>query len=166
MAKQPMVTCPVCHEKFYREDTDFVQEGRRYYHSSCHAEKEKTAEYTQKIHDYCRELYGDMYVKTRIEKQIKELLNDGTGKTASGIYRTLVWHFQNNGGSIEKTHGGIGIVSYVYNDAMKYYQNMWEIQQHNKEMASQVYIQEEPDVFNIKPTPIQKPKRVNLFSIN
>ena len=58
----------------------------------------KEEEYKEKIHEYCKKIYGDMYVKSRIEKQIKELLNDGTGRTISGIYRSLVWHYEKNNG--------------------------------------------------------------------
>ena len=165
MAKKPQVICPICKEKFYREDEEFVQEGRRYYHLACHEQKEHIEEYTNKIHEYCRKIYGDKYVKSRIDNQIKELLNDGTGKTITGIYRSLVWHYEKNNGDIEKAFGSIRIVGYIYNDAEAYYKQQWETEQRNAALASSIQ-KSETEVFHIHPQSIKKPKRVNLFDIN
>ena len=92
-------------------------------------------------------------------------MNDGTGKTITGIYRSLVWHYEKNNGDIEKAFGSIRIVGYVYNDAEAYYKQQWETEQRNAALASSIQ-ESETEVFHIHPQSIKKPKRVNLFNIN
>lgn len=165
MAKKPQVVCPICKKKFYREDEEYVVDGRRYYHASCYAEKQQTEEYINKIHDYCKKLYGSKYVKSRIDNQIKELLNDGTGKTITGIYRSLIWHYEKNNGDPDKAFGSIRIVDYVYNDAANYYLQKWQMEQRNTQLITTIS-QEDREIFHVHPQSIKKPKRVNLFDID
>lgn len=160
-----MVKCPVCGEEFSKKNEEFEHVGNRYYHLSCYKKKMKEEEYKEKIHEYCKKIYGDMYVKSRIEKQIKELLNDGTGKTISGIYRSLVWHYEKNNGDVEKSHGSIRIVDYVYKDAEEYYMKQYELQKRNAEIMNNMSQNTEKEIFHIRPQAIKKPKRINLFEL-
>ena len=120
-------------------------------------------EYHNKIHEYCKNKYGTKYVKSKIEQQIKELINDG--RSMSGIYRTLVYWYDVNNGEVEKSHGSIRIVHYVYDEAMKYYQNKWRLEQQQIELLKTPY-NPETITYYISPTPIKKPKRVKLFDIH
>lgn len=164
MAKLPDVKCPYCDKTFSREENpDCVHVGRRYYHKECYDSKMKEEEYYEKIHEYCKNKYGTKYVKSRIEQQIKELVNDG--RTMSGIYRTLVYWYDVNHGEVEKSHGSIRIVNYVYDEAMKYYENKWRLEQQQMNLLKGS-LDLGTEIFYISPTPIKKPKRVKLFDIH
>ena len=163
MAKLPDVKCPYCNETFSREENpDCVHVGRRYYHKQCYDIKTENEEYHNKIHEYCKNKYGTKYAKSRIEQQIKELIDDG--RSMSGIYRTLVYWYDVNNGEVEKSHGSIRIVHYVYDDAMKYYQNKFKLQAQQAKLEKGC-LDLGTETFYISPTPIKRPKRVKLFDI-
>lgn len=164
MAKLPNVKCPYCEEIFSREEyPDFVHIGNRYYHKKCYDKKMENEEYYNKIHEYCKNKYGTNYSKRRIDQQIKELIEDGRSMT--GIYRTLVYWYDVSDGDVSKSHGSIRIVGYVYDDAMRYYENKWRLEQQQAELLKGS-LDLGTDVFYISPTPIEKPKRVKLFDIH
>ena len=62
----------------------------------------------------------------RIKQQIATYMRNGF--TCTGMAKTLIYHFDINKNSIEKANGGIGIIPYVYEDAKKYYYNIWKLQ--------------------------------------
>ena len=164
MAKLPDVKCPYCEETFSREDhPDCVHVGRRYYHKECYDEQMEAIEYREKIHEYCKNKYGTKYSKRRIEEQIKELLDDG--RTLTGIYRTLVYWYDVKDGEVEKAHGSIRIVGYVYDEATRYYENKWRLEQQQAQLLKGS-LDLGTDTFYISPTPIKRPKRVKLFDID
>lgn len=164
MAKQPQVKCPRCKELFYREDClDCVHDGHRYWHKECYDKKQEYDNYYNMIHDYCKKKYKNKYYKSRIDTQIKELLDDG--KTISGIYRTLVYWYDVKGGEVEKSYGSIRIVNYIYDEAMDYYKNKLLLEQQQAELLKNPY-NSETITYYISPTPIKKPKRVKLFDIH
>lgn len=160
------VKCPKCGESFYRTENplNYTYYNRRYWHIKCFQEKEKEDETRANIHAYCKKLFGVGYSQVRINSQIKELIEEG--KTLDGIYRALVWHYEHNNGDIAKANCGIRIVSYIYPQAEQYYQHQLELARNRQKIMSQSIVEEEPEVFYINPTPIKKPKRVNLFDIH
>lgn len=164
MAKSRPVKCPMCGESFYREDEPGYQMvSNRYYHKKCFQEKQENEKYKRYIHDYCKKLFGTGYSKRRIDTQIKELVDEG--KSISGIYRTLVWHYEHNHGDISKANCGIRIVGYVYGQAATYYKKQYEIE-HNQAayLSNQQEVPEE--TYYISPTPIKRPTRVKLFELD
>lgn len=165
MAKSRPVKCPICGESFYRENEPNYQIiNNRYYHNKCYLKRKEDEEYKQHIHNYCKKLFGTGYSKRRIDAQIKELTDEG--KSITGIYRTLVWHYEHNHGDVTKANCGIRIVNYVYPQAEQYYQHQLELARNRQKIMSQAIVEKEPEVFHINPTPIKKPKRVNLFDIH
>lgn len=165
MAKLPMVICPCCKEKFYREDEpDCVHEKNRYYHYKCYQQKQDTETFTNYIHEYCKQKYGSQYSKRRITQQINELLEDHN-KTLKGIYYSLVYWYDVKQSDVNKAHGGIRIVGYIYDEANDYYLKKWQIEQQQSKLK-QGDLDLGTDTFYISSTPIKKPKRIKLFDIH
>lgn len=139
VAKQPKVKCPVCQEQFYREDVPFIKIKNRYYHQSCYEaqEKEKSEEEKERelLTEYIKKLFNISVLTVKINKQIKDLLEKNY--SYKGIRMTLMYWFDVKGNSIEKANGGIGIVPYVYEQALIYWKSIWEAQQYNKSMNSE-----------------------------
>lgn len=162
MAKKPQVKCKICGNKFYREEEDFVQVGRYYCHKKCYNESDE--QILEEIHKYCKEKYGNLYSKQRINKQIKELQEEG--KTLNGINGALRYWYDIRGGDVSKSCGSIRIVSYIYGEYLD-----WVIQRNKiKEKEEQLECVEElnnPDtkIFIYNPEPIAKPKRMHFFDI-
>lgn len=69
MAKKPQVICYYCNKKFYREDEEFEQIGRRYAHKKC-------VELNNKIHNLMAEKCGNTYSRTKIHNQILKFTKD------------------------------------------------------------------------------------------
>ena len=162
MAKH-MVVCLVCGETFDADVEPYEKSGRRYMHKKC-AEENRTAQvYLNDIHSYISHIYGDLYVKSKIDKQIKEMLD--AGKTLEGINKSLKYWYTIKKSNPADSYGSIRIVNYIYQEALDYYAKIEENKQLNKDIDSNVILNPEVQEFNISPIPIKKPKRVQLFDI-
>lgn len=162
MAKKPQVKCPVCMEQFYREENEYVQLGRRYYHKECYESMEEEQRIIQEIHEKMRQTLGNLYIKQKVTKQVKDYLDEG--KTAQGILDTIKYWFDVRKEDATKSAGGIGIVGYIYNEAQKYWNEKEMRESRNKDIDLSCF--DEPVVYTITPTPIRKPKRVKLFNLD
>ena len=131
------VKCLYCGETFDRNAVPTTQvNARRYAHTSCWEEHEKNM--TQEERDmeafyaYTKGLFKDQYnyllTKKLAEKYIKE-----NNYTYSGMLKSLQWFYETEGNSIEKSNGTIGIIPYVYNDALNHYYNLYKANNANKE---------------------------------
>ena len=160
------VKCIYCNQIFDRDKIPNVQvSSRRYAHKECsisennkliQQEKDKEA-----LNDYIKKLFKLDYVDARIQKQIKQYIEE-YNYTYSGIHKALIYHFEIKGGSIDKANGGIGIVPYVYQAAYRYYYTLWEAQQKNQNIVINDYIPEVKEI--IIPIPQRKVKKRKLFS--
>lgn len=159
-----MVTCPMCNKQFDRNSEPYIKVGQRYAHEQCYNDDLLNKEWKKRIHAFCREKYKEQYVKVRIDKQLKELLEDGT-KTLPGIYQALVWHYNVNNGDVSKSYGSIRIVDYIYNEAQLYYKQKYEAAQRNAKML-ELNQETEKEIYYVRPQAIKKPKKVNLFDLN
>lgn len=164
MAKQPQVKCPICEKKFYREDEFFVKEGRRYYHEKCYETKKMDEEDREAIHTRCQEMFGVNYSKQKINGQIKKMLEDG--KTVSGINGTLYYWYDVKKNNPEKANYGINIVNYVYGEALDYFCNKNDNQNRNLNIDVDKILNPNKEKIIIHPTPIGKPKKIQLFDIH
>lgn len=125
------VKCPKCGETFDRDIIQSVKiNGRRYGHADCYPDNknfiplvEKKISEEQKIKNYVKSILKEQYVAARVNKQIKEYLAEGY--TASGILKTLIYWYEIKHNDVSKAMGGIGIVPYVYNQALDYYYNLY-----------------------------------------
>ena len=125
------VKCPKCGETFDRDIIQAIRiNGRRYGHAKCYPDNnnfvplvEKKISEEQKIKNYAKSILKEQYVAARVNKQIKDFLAEGY--TASGILKTLIYWYEIKHNDISKAMGGIGIVPYVYKQALDYYYNLY-----------------------------------------
>lgn len=139
MAAKHLVKCLYCGQQFDINQEPFIKpRANRYAHAECHlkADANKTQEekdYEQLV-NYIKHLFGKP--NPRVWKQLKEF-KEAYNYTYSGMYKTLVWWFEIKHGDIDKANGGIGILPYVYDDALKYYYALYlaQMANQNKDIA-------------------------------
>ena len=131
------VICLYCKKQFDRdkEPTQKVS-ARRYAHLNCW--KEHLANMSQEekdiqnFFDYTKKLFGEDYnyilTKKLAERYVKE-----NNYTYSGMLKTLKWYYEKEGHSIERSNGSIGIIPYIYKQALNYYYALYQAQLVNKE---------------------------------
>ena len=158
MAKLPPVKCPYCGQSFQRENTEFIQLGRRYAHKEC-------ADIVNKIHEYMQYKLGEGYSKTKVETQIKNFVSK-EGMTIDAIYKTLIYWYDVKKSSIEQANGGIGIVPYVYSEYLKYKQSQYENSQINKNKNIKDYVGQTPTEIIGIATPIRKPRHIKFYELS
>lgn len=132
------VKCLYCGEKFNRNSPKIkvkkVNE-RRYAHFECWekhlnniTQEEKDIE---NFFEYVKNLYKEDY-NYLLTKKLAERFVKENKYTYSGMLKTLKWYHEIQNNSIEKAKGTIGIIPYIYNEALKYYYNLYKIQLLNK----------------------------------
>ena len=165
-----MVECRVCKQKFNRldpdliEGVDWVQPVKRfYYHKKCYEDfaKKKGQIGKEGIELEADELVWKSATEDYLKRDLKisidykrfnsqwKRLVEKDGRTPKGIYFTLRYFYDVCKGLTEKSEGGIGIVSHVYEDATAYWGErnqrdkgiIARIEQQIKEAASQNVIQ-------------------------
>lgn len=142
MAKRAPVHCCVCKEEFNRLDPNLIEGidwispvNRKYYHKKCYddfAKKkgligeeglEMEAEasvWRSAVEDF---LQRDLKISInwpKFNQQWKKLV-EKDGRTPKGIYFTLKYFYEVERNSTQKSEGGIGIVSWVYEEATEYW---------------------------------------------
>lgn len=157
------VKCHYCKKDMNRQDEDCVHLGKgKYAHKAC-ADLEKTRELTdkEKLDQYIMQLFGTEYVSPLIQKQINKFITE-YNYTYSGILKSLKYFFEVKQNSLEKAHGGIGIVPYIYQNAYEYYYSIWLAQQKNELKEISVY---QPKIVEITiKRPQRKVKQRKLFT--
>ena len=141
MAKA-MVECRVCKQKFNRldpdliEGVDWVQPVKRfYYHKKCYEDFAKKRGQIGKegIELEAEELVWKTAVEDYLKRDLKISLDykrfnsqwkkfiEKDGRTPKGIYFSLKYFYDIMHNSTEKSEGGIGIVSWIYEEATEYW---------------------------------------------
>lgn len=132
-----IVKCLYCGEQFDRLSVPNVKIGRRYAHKSCYEgqdeEQLKKDKDKHDFFDYIKELYGSDYNYISISKQAENYIKQ-YGFTYSGMLKSLKWFYEVKGNSKESSNGRIGIIPYIYEEAKKYYYNLYLAQQRNKDV--------------------------------
>lgn len=157
MAKLPPVKCPYCGQSFQREDTEFIQLGRRYAHKECF-------DIVNQIHEYMQHKLGEQYSKTKVESQIKNFVSK-EGMSINAIYKTLIYWYDIKKSSIDQANGGIGIVPYIYSEYLTYVKNQYENSQINKNKNIRDFIGKNPTEIIAKATPIRKPRHIKFYEL-
>lgn len=172
MAKHE-VKCPYCNIVFDTNKEEFIQLGRRYAHKSCydkaggqppHKQKRTTTKKAQDpdleaLKDYISSLFGDKTNWAMVMKQIKTYKEDN-GYSYSGILKSLIYFFEVQHGSKEKSNGTIGIVPYCYQAAYNYYLGIFLANQQNENKSFICPIKE----YSISP-PRMRGSKQKLFKL-
>ena len=124
-----MVKCKYCGVQFDRNSEPFVEVGgRRYAHKACAENKEAAIPQEEKdyqaLEDYIKKLFKEDYLNAKTRKQIRDFRKE-YNYTFSGMLKTLYWWYEIKGHSIDQAQGGIGIIPYVYEEALKYYYSIY-----------------------------------------
>lgn len=146
-----LVKCKYCNEQFDRNKEPFVEvSARRYAHKAC-AEKYQQSVSQEELdylalEKYIKKLFNKTVLTARIKKQIKDYRQE-YGYTYTGMQKTLYWWFEIKRNSIEQANEGIGIVPYVYNDALDYYYRLYLAKMANDDIPE---VFPEPEVQEIE----------------
>jgi hypothetical protein len=137
-----MVKCTVCGKQFDRDKVQAVKvSARRYAHYSCQPDGELVPlanpvdEDLLKLEAYIEDLLGKDYNHAKVKKQIKDFKHD-YDYSYSGMLKTLTWFYDIKGNPKEKANGGIGIIPFVYKDALNYYYSLYLAQIANEKVGS------------------------------
>ena len=136
------VKCKICGKTFDRDRIQAVKvSANRYAHYRCFPEGELVPlpnpidEDLLKLEQYAEELLGEDFNLARVRKQIKEF-KETYDYSYSGMLKTLKWFYEIKGNPIEKANGGIGIIPFVYKDALTYYYSLYLAQLANENVES------------------------------
>ena len=156
------VQCTYCKKTLSKKDEDCVFiDSNKYAHKSCQQleeQREKTDK--EKLEDYIKQLFNITYIEPRVKNQIKKFTEE-YNYTYSGMQKTLYYFYEIKGGDKEKANGGIGIIPYVYQDAHRYFYNLWLMQQTNKDVEINLYVPRIKEV--VIQRPVKKIKKRPLF---
>ena len=165
-----IVTCTVCKEKFNRDKIQAVKiSARRYAHYRCAPKggelvplSDAIDEDLVKLEKYVEQLLGEDYNPARVKKQIKDFKND-YDYTYSGMLKTLIWFYEIKVNPKDKANGGIGIIPFVYKDALNYYYYLYLAQIANESISEENYkpVIKEIEIFS--PEVYQRPPK--LFNV-
>lgn len=158
MAKTAPVKCPYCGQSFQRENTEFVQIGRRYAHKEC-------VDNVEKIHQFMEHILGMGYSRTKVESQIKNFVSK-EGMTIDAIYKTLIYWYEILKSDSSQANGGIGIVPYVYNQYLQWQVERYNNAQRNKGKTIEEYVGTKPTEIIAKATPIRKPRHIKFYELS
>ena len=130
-----LVKCVYCSESFDRDIYEAVLvSARRYAHKECadkvNATKTQSELDYEELEKYIKQLLKDNYINVKVKKQIMDFKKD-YNYTYSGMLKTLQWWYDIKGNPIDKANGGVGIIPFVYDEAYKYYEMLFNAEQKN-----------------------------------
>lgn len=138
MATLPLYKCYECKIRdidpnILKEGEDYIKRGTHYYHKECYdlrEERKKNPNINMKLdddfwkdaaYDYLKKVLK-IEVKTLFFKQWYDYLNQkGADYTAKGLYFAILYFYEIKKGDKNKSNGGIGIIPYIYDEAIKYW---------------------------------------------
>lgn len=130
-----MVKCLYCGQQFDRLAEPCVKIKNRYAHEECAKKHDESIPQAQKdeeaLKNYIKEKFKDNANWALINKQLKDYVGK-QGYTYRGILKTLEYWYDIKHNDISKAKGGLGIVPYVYNQALDYYYNLYLAQHVNE----------------------------------
>lgn len=127
------VVCIYCKKPMSKKDEDCVMvTNGKYAHQACkHLEDTREKTDQEKLELYIQKIFGTTFIPPRITKQINTFVTE-YGYTYSGIQKTLYYYLNIKKGNFDIAYESIGIVPYVYNDALNYYLALWIAKQNNE----------------------------------
>jgi len=142
------VKCAICGIEFDRDNEQAVRHGaRRYSHAACEPDNKDFVPLVEKktkkenpdaaaLDAYIYSLFGDKTNWPMVKKQIKKYQEE-EGYTLTGILKSLIYFYEVQHNSIDKSNYAIGIVPFCYGAAKEYYYNLWLAQQKNQDKVFQ-----------------------------
>lgn len=156
------VTCLYCKKQFNRdkEPTKKVS-ARRYAHLKCwedyFANMSQEEKDIQNFYNYTKNLFGEDYnyilTKKLAEKYVKE-----NNYTYSGMLKSLKWYYEKEGNDVKKSNGSIGILPYIYNQALNYYYLLHQAQKVNATKNAIEYVEPHIRQITIESPRVSTPK--------
>ena len=157
--------CKYCNQKFDRNAEPFVEVGgRRYAHKTC-AEKvnqelsQEEKDYYE-LEKYIKKLFNEKTLNIKVKKQIKQFKEE-YNFTYTGIQKTLYWWYEIKKHNLEDSLGGIGIVPFVYKDALQYYYSLYLVGIINEDKDTKNLPVREVEIA----PPISVPKKKKFFNL-
>lgn len=132
MAKKHIVKCRLCKQPFEAqpegEGIIWVMPSKNwYYHKNCYDNWIKNVgdnvdekDWPKYIYDFLKHTVQLDYDWYLCEAQRKKMLKENNF-TNKGIYFALRYFYEIKHGDKEKSHGGIGIVPYIYGESAQYW---------------------------------------------
>lgn len=164
-----LVTCRICKQKFDRDKIPFKEIAtRQYVHQSCYnkANSEVKADMQEskdldELYKYCEQLVGkENFNFLATQKYFQNLKADTTKKyTYTGMLRTMHWYYEIKKHIPDAT--AIGIIPYAYDDANRYYYDLWRTSQANIPKIAKALKPEEIEI-NIPEPKAPKKKSKNF----
>ncbi len=128
--KRAPVHCRICGGEIDRdseqENVDWIMLSKNwYYHKSCYESWKKSTpeedkEWVHFIYDFLARDLKVQYNYWMCEKQREKFIKEKK-YTSKGIFFALKYFYEVKHGDWEKSHGGLGIIPYIYNDACTYW---------------------------------------------
>lgn len=155
------VQCRLCKKYFDAEKEPFTLVGKlSYYHQSCYDSWVKSRNdanstmeasfWYETVVDY---LYRDIKMSIDFQKlrsQWKNFTKPEKKMTPKGIYFTLRYYYEVLNGDKDKALGGIGIVTNVYKDAVRYWEDLeWRKRGTVEAIVNQIKERREREVVTI-----------------
>lgn len=161
--------CMICGKPLDidKDPFNFISKSRRYAHIDCmNAEDERKireAHDREELEDYIKKLFHFTTIPIKIIKQIETYVKENN-YSYSAIRKTLIYFFEVKRNNIEKSNEGIGIVPYVIAEAAKYWKDIEDAQERNKNVDLTKFVVSE--LVLKMPVPKREPmvQRRRLFS--
>lgn len=119
------VKCPYCETKLDKNDA--IEYKKRYYHEECFETWRREADHRKELIEYICQLYGLDAPTGMMLKQIKEFQEEYNYKL-KGIELALRYFHETLGNPVQEG-AGIGIVTYVYEDAKRHYMRKMKVEE-------------------------------------
>ena len=87
------------------------------------------------------------------------------GKTYKDIYQSLVYWYDIKLNLPSKSNGGISIVSYIYSEAMQYFDKKDKIDANKEKLSELKNYESETKEVTITSQALKKPKSIKLFDL-
>lgn len=139
--KDKLVKCPMCKEQHPKSTT--VEHGKRYYCQPCYAKKSQPKPRTDwdDLYDTIKSYYGT--ITPMMYKQLKTYREDPAYKfTDAGMRLTLIYYHEILGRPVLEESQTLGILPYIYEDAKRYYGEIFRLSQIASEQIFVVQQQE------------------------
>lgn len=167
MAKQHIVTCRFCKEKFDINKIEGIELKPKYYvHKECYEKQENKIKKEEKdykeLEEIIKKIFGKTYLNAKIKKQIRDYKQE-YNYTYTGMTKCLNWWFIQQKNPIEKAQNGIGIIPYIYDEVQEMYYKLWLAQNANSQEKIKNYEIKTREI-EIEP-PQKKNKNIKFFKI-